>query len=299
MKNYSLCSCIICHKIYNSKGIHSHYLMNHGTDEEQEKMKRCNKKQSNSRHFTNKNKANLRKLEYNNCPSLCFQCKLELPYEKRRNKFCSSSCAATYNNLNSDPNRKFGPIKKNKMVVSKTKKLQKIKIVKPKRIKSEKINHKECIIGPYTRIYFLKCHHCEEIFTSRKISRYCTSHHDFYKNNRNRFQFTFNIYEYPDLFDLTLIDKYGWYSPGNRGPKNNNGISRDHKISIRDAIKNNYDPYYISHPLNCELMSHSKNKEKYVKSSISYEELILAVDMYDMVEGSGHDPQSVLTDPTA
>ena len=34
----------------------------------------------------------------------------------------------------------------------------------------------------------------------------------------------------------------------------NNKITRDHKISIFDAIHMGYDPYYITHPLNCELM---------------------------------------------
>lgn len=31
-------------------------------------------------------------------PNVCMQCLLDLPYNKRSNKFCSSSCAATFNN---------------------------------------------------------------------------------------------------------------------------------------------------------------------------------------------------------
>ncbi len=35
---------------------------------------------------------------YDANPTLCEQCKLPLPYEKRRNRFCGSSCAAIINN---------------------------------------------------------------------------------------------------------------------------------------------------------------------------------------------------------
>lgn len=36
--------------------------------------------------------------EYNESPALCKECDTTLSYEKRTNKFCSSSCAATHNN---------------------------------------------------------------------------------------------------------------------------------------------------------------------------------------------------------
>lgn len=42
--------------------------------------------------------------KYNESPVLCLFCKKPIPYEKRYNKFCSSSCSASYNN----------PIKKRK-----------------------------------------------------------------------------------------------------------------------------------------------------------------------------------------
>lgn len=37
-------------------------------------------------------------LDYNKNPSICFTCNKALVYEKKRNKFCSSSCSATHNN---------------------------------------------------------------------------------------------------------------------------------------------------------------------------------------------------------
>ena len=40
-----------------------------------------------------------RRMEYEKCPSVCAQCVTPLTYLNRRNKFCSTSCSATFNNL--------------------------------------------------------------------------------------------------------------------------------------------------------------------------------------------------------
>ena len=45
---------------------------------------------------------------YNNNPKLCTNCKNPLYYKKRHNKFCSSSCSATYNNIGV---ARTGPVK--------------------------------------------------------------------------------------------------------------------------------------------------------------------------------------------
>jgi hypothetical protein len=84
------------------------------------------------------------------------------------------------------------------------------------------------------------------------------------------------------LFDLVLVEQVGFYGPKGKSNRwNINGLSRDHKISVSDALKYDYDPYYISHPLNCELMPHRQNNVKKGKSSITYQELITMVDQYD------------------
>jgi ferredoxin len=36
--------------------------------------------------------------EYNLCPNKCTQCLQSLEYDSRKNKFCSRSCATTFNN---------------------------------------------------------------------------------------------------------------------------------------------------------------------------------------------------------
>jgi len=43
---------------------------------------------------------NERIINYNNFPNFCLNCNNPLSYNKRSNKFCSSSCSATYNNRN-------------------------------------------------------------------------------------------------------------------------------------------------------------------------------------------------------
>jgi hypothetical protein len=58
-------------------------------------------------------------------------------------------------------------------------------------------------------------------------------------------------------------------------------LSRDHKISVYEAIKNNYEPYYITHPINCEIMPWIENNKKKTKSSLKYDDLVRMVDEYD------------------
>ena len=41
--------------------------------------------------------------DYNKNPNLCLYCGKPIVYDKRHNKFCNSSCAATYNNLHKKP----------------------------------------------------------------------------------------------------------------------------------------------------------------------------------------------------
>lgn len=48
-------------------------------------------------------------LEYNANPKKCKNCDVEMPWEKRRGKFCSKSCSAKYNNIRRDPSIKTGP----------------------------------------------------------------------------------------------------------------------------------------------------------------------------------------------
>lgn len=137
--------------------------------------------------------------------------------------------------------------------------------------------------GPYTKIRSQECHHCNVMFYTARANIICDTCK--FENTRSTdlFRFKFNVYDYPELFDIALLNKFGWYSQGgkSRSPYNPEGVSRDHKVSTSEAKKNNYDPYYITHPLNCEIMTQRKNSSKNKKSSITYQQLKELVDKYD------------------
>lgn len=63
-------------------------------------------------------------------------------------------------------------------------------------------------------------------------------------------------------------------------------IERDHKISVWEALQKNYDPFYINHPLNCELITQKENNRKKHRSSITYDELKKLVDDYEFKKNS-------------
>ncbi len=183
--------------------------------------------------------------------------------------YCNHSCAASATNLarNSDV---YGKISKSLIKLSENNKLSQV----PK---------ETIIVGPYTKMFLCSCKHCNLKFIGRIKKQYCDDHRDRYSvSAKQGYKFTFNVYKYPTLFDISLIEKYGWFSPGGKAGKwNPNGISRDHKISVTEAIKNNYDPFYITHPLNCELMHHSENNKKKTKSSITFDKLKQLIDDYE------------------
>ena len=198
----------------------------------------------------------------------CKQCIVLFHPTKNRKSFCSQSCSATFNNLHR-PNRSINT---------------KLKISDALTRFHNKNTKAKQSVGEHSKLFLCTCKHCDEKFVSRIKKKYCRDHRTLYKeSSKAGYKFTFNVFHYPDLFDLTLIKTFGWFSPGGKAGKwNINGISRDHKISVNEAIANNYDPYYITHPLNCELMVHSENNKKKTNSSITYPELKKLVQEYDV-----------------
>jgi hypothetical protein len=224
-----------------------------------------------------------------------------MPLDSNR-KFCNASCAATFNNTD---RIKHGYVitdahkdKVSKSVSAyhksahkiKSKPERKAKLPKPvrKRVAQRRspVRNRETnktASGVFSKLYMCKCQHCGIIISQRRATKYCTKCVTIYSPaEKQRYKFTFNVYHYPDLFDLTLIDKFGWFSPNNfKGQKwNPDGISRDHRVSVHDALKYNYDAFYITHPLNCELMQHTENNKKKTISSIEYSELVKLVENY-------------------
>ena len=178
----------------------------------------------------------------------CIECKGEFRgYIKEERKFCSRSCSITHNN-------------KNRILKEDTK----IKISNTLKLKN-KLKVKE----PKVR----NCRNCENII-SRKYNVICDECKEtYYKYYRPLAEFDFDIEIFKDKFNLELVNKYGWYSPSNKG-NNLNGVSKDHLYSVKDGFINKIDINIIKHPANCELMIHKENNSKNSKSSITLEELL-------------------------
>ena len=101
-----------------------------------------------------------------------------------------------------------------------------------------------------------------------------------FENYRADCAFKFNLSDYPDEFDFSLIESFGWYKPKNRG-NNLIGISRDHMISVRYGFDNKIPPEHLSHPANCMLLKHGENVSKGTKNSITYEELLKRIESWN------------------
>ena len=277
------CSCIVCRRQFSILGFPSHYSTVH-TEEGKEKIKNAAKKGGNTFKQTMKKITSAKKEKYIKTPKHCLCCGKIIPYEKRANSFCNNSCVATHTNKSTkckpwDNERKL----KNKLRISSLNKNKS----KRDQIEIIKIAYKNPE-GDFCKIFYCNCRHCSSKFISNIGKWYCNNCEELYSHNgRAKYWFTFNIFNYPDLFDLDWLKQIGF-----RDSKlNPNGLTRDHKISVNATIKNQYDPYYIKHPLNCELMLFQDNNKKKTNCSITYDELIKLVDEYEiMVGGVGIEP---------
>ena len=201
-------------------------------------------------------------------PKKCLHCDTIIPFNVRNNDYCNHSCFAK--ETNGEREYTWG----NKISKSIHKYLIKNGI------------KEEGKIG----IYDISCKGCENIFQRERYDiRYCSSEcrEIFRRKNMNEYQkyrldanFKFNLKDYSDEFDFSLVKEHGWYSPTN---KNNNldGVSRDHMFSVREGFEKGVDPKIISHPANCRLMIHTENISKNKKSFITIEELLDRIEKFE------------------
>jgi len=103
-------------------------------------------------------------------------------------------------------------------------------------------------------------------------------------NYRADCAFKFNLSDFKDEFDFTLIESYGWYKPKNRG-NNLDGVSRDHAVSVRYGFDNNLPAAHLAHPANCVLMRHNDNVSKGKQNTMSYEDLLNRIEAWDKKYG--------------
>lgn len=197
--------------------------------------------------FRNQENKKLKEIKYLELPNKCQNCKKELMYHQRNNKYCSNSCAAQITNK---VPRKRGPTAKEK--------------------------------HQFSRIKFLLCDKTNKWYSNRNKDGSFRRCSPYIKTDKQKYymeaRFKFNVYNFPEKFDINLINTYGWYScPGKKrknSPKNVNGVSRDHLVSISYGFKNNIDPKIISHPANCQIVLHSENKRKSENCKITLDELL-------------------------
>lgn len=202
----------------------------------------------------------------------CLNCGNEYHSKQTNSKFCSRSCSATYNNKNrNEQKRNFSEIGLTNIRISNQKKY--------------KVNHDTYKINPK------HCKNCDKelSFKDRKKTfcdikckrEYERKHMSKYQKYYRDCQFKFNLSDYPNEFDFSLIENYGWYKAKNRGD-NLNGVSRDHMISVRYGYDNNISPDIISHPANCRLMRHNDNVSKHSKCSITIDELLTRIEHWNV-----------------
>lgn len=199
--------------------------------------------------------------EYEKNKKYCLnpECGKEIPYNKRRNNYCNGSCSTSHTNSQRvctwGDNIKEGLAK----------------------------YHKD---NGYSPIKL--CEFCNSEFSGR--NKYCSIECSKNKKRENvndyvkyklDCKFKFNLSDYPNEFDFSLIEKHGWYKAKNNG-NNLGGVSRDHMLSVNEGYKLGIDPHFLSHPANCKLMIHTENISKNKKSSITKEELIQRINNWEL-----------------
>lgn len=180
-------------------------------------------------------------------------------------KFCSKSCSAKYNNQFRSPET----ISKQKESLRKM--IDSIHTVpKPPKIKIPNI--RICnVCGKY-----------EESFSSRGFQSNSCLHCSKTNAYRSKCKFTFDIRKYPNEFEIHLIIEHGMFHP----VKNPYGAVKDHMLSINFGKQNKIDPKIMAHPANCKILLQKDNMKKLDKSSITLEELMDRIKIWEEKYGS-------------
>lgn len=247
-KNIECCNQIRANKVYCSRSCRSYYVNKYMRDYTKLSQTLLEKRQRDIDY-------------YSKSPKLCLFCEKAIPFDKSKdNIFCDSSCSASYNN--SCRSVSWGD-----------KISDGLKLYHYNKEKTF-LNLKLCLncLSPFKRNKVFCSNSCKSNYYRGKMSDYAV-----YKS---LCQFKFNLSDFPDEFDFSLVRENGWYSPKNKRD-NLKGVSRDHMFSIREGFNLNVLPKIIAHPANCKLLIHSDNISKNKKCSLTLEELLDRIEMFD------------------
>lgn len=260
--------CPHCHKFYKSyKSFHRHKTLKHYDKivplDEQSKI---------------------RQEQYNTSPKKCPQCNIVIPYESRRNTFCSHSCSQIFNeNSKSEEQREHERQQKINLWRQKLGSLN-----RDDPFYKHKQNLKYYKSQKYIRQYPKSaiCVTCSSKFESQNCRhKYCSPQCNTSRNSKALYRIAcrFNLppSQYPELFNQPLVEQYGWYNPTNKaGPTNLTGVCWDHLYRIEEGYKNNIPASIMSHPANAELVPWGVNKNR-TSSMITYEQLLERIDQWE------------------
>jgi hypothetical protein len=200
--------------------------------------------------------------------------------------YCSNSCSAKINSVG-----------KKQTEETKKKRSEKLKGIKKSESAVEKIsgkNNPKWIDGRSRKHHLSrkerldgnkKCKYCNYNAINKQYKVICDDCRlTYYKFYRPSCEFNFDIKQYKNEFDFSLIELYGMYSPTN---KNNNlgGVSKDHIYSVKDGFINKINPEIIKHPANCSLILQTENSSKCDKSLMTLEELLKKIEIWDKKYG--------------
>jgi hypothetical protein len=253
-----LCSCIECRTVFSQKSINTHFIRKHTNN-----SKRIS-------HKGNSNKFTVR------CS--CIQCKKETTVQSlsAHIKSCNKNNETIFkictkcNKTHSKPGTYCSRKCTNSRIISDEQKLKTSSTLKnkPKLIKPEKIKTHNIRI----------CASCglQETTNGRFQSIYCK-----FCNPSTRYRqecrFTFDLRNFPEEFDLTLLKYHGMFNP----KTNPTGVSRDHLISVNYGKINRIDSSIISHPANCQLILQSENSKKHTKNALELDQLLVKIEYWN------------------
>lgn len=204
----------------------------------------------------------------------CENCNTEIDGSFGSGRFCSTKCA-----------RSFSTKGKRKEINKKVKqKLTGRKLTEEHKSKLKGSNNGKWVDGKslnkinYRRRSDRFCNSCGEPTVNQPHKKICENcKQNYYKHYRPLCEFDFDVKNFKNKFNTDLVDKFGWYSPRNKG-NNIGGVSKDHLYSVKDGFINKISPDIIKHPANCELVKHLENQKKYNKSKITLQELLIRIE---------------------